>query len=116
MTLKVYTSVLDSEIDDDGNSFGDIIKDDCAEEPCDSVSKNDTIKIANYLSECLTKNEKFVLKKYYNEDMTFSDIGLIMKLSRARIHQIYHASIRKLKLEYKRSKYSKENYYGKEIS
>lgn len=58
----------------------------------------------NRLISCLNRTEKLVMTFYYREELTLSQIGLLMGLSESRICQIHGQAIKRLKSFLKKDK------------
>ena len=79
-----------------GGSWADILPDSKAENPLDKVEKQEKIE---QVAKALTKlgdSEQKVLHLYYVENLTFKEVGKILKVSESRICQIHHMAIFRL--------------------
>jgi RNA polymerase sigma factor FliA len=77
-------------------SWGDSLVDIKAENPLDKVEKQEKIDmLAESLKQIDLVGQK-VLSLYYAENLTFREIGKILKISESRVCQIHHVSIFKL--------------------
>lgn len=47
----------------------------------------------------LPEKEKLLVALYYQEELTFKEIGLILELTEARISQLHNQAINRLKLK-----------------
>lgn len=115
---------LDAEMvrGSEGNSWADVLADSKAENPLDKVEKQEKIdQVAEALKE-LGDSEQKVLQLYYVENLTFKEIGKVLKVSESRICQIHHMAVFRLQeLVEKRRKYGRgqrrervhDHYYRK---
>jgi RNA polymerase primary sigma factor len=93
---------LDTNIDEDGGTYHDIIEDKMA---CrvDLAFPDDRNVISGQLNEILDKlkdNEQYVIKKYFGLDgdaLTLQDISEDMKLTKERVRQIKERAINRLR-------------------
>jgi RNA polymerase primary sigma factor len=93
---------LDDPIDDDGNSYHDIIADNSAVR-ADLTFADDKEILNNQLNKILgnlTNYEQYVVKKYYGLDgdcLTLQDISEDLELTKERVRQIKEKAIKKLR-------------------
>ena len=93
---------LDDPIDDDGNSYHDIIADNSAVR-ADLTFADDKEILNNQLNKILgnlTNYEQYVVKKYYGLDgdcFTLQDISEDLELTKERVRQIKEKAIKKLR-------------------
>ena len=93
---------LDQPIDDEGNSFYDIIQDDSCER-VDLKFPDDRTQLILKLKTLLNKlneSEKYVITKYFGldgEPLTLQDISDDLELTKERVRQIKEKGIKKLR-------------------
>ena len=92
---------LDMNINEDGDTLIDIIKNDSADMPDESFNSKDILK--NKLLEVLCvldEREKSIIEDYYGlsgSSRTLEDIGSDFNLTKERVRQIKEKSLRKLR-------------------
>jgi RNA polymerase primary sigma factor len=92
---------LDMNINEDGDTLVDIIKNDSADMPDESFNSKDILK--NKLLEVLCildEREKSIIEDYYGlsgSSRTLEDIGSDFNLTKERVRQIKEKSLRKLR-------------------
>jgi len=77
-------------------SWADVLPDFRAENALDKVEKQEKIELVAESLKGLDLNGQKVLNLYYVENLTFREIGKILKISESRVCQIHHVSIFKL--------------------
>ena len=90
---------LDAEIVDgagEGGSWADVLADTKAENPLDKVEKQEKIEKVALALKVLGDSEQKVLHLYYVENLTFKEIGKVLKVSESRICQIHHMAVFRL--------------------
>lgn len=93
---------LDDNMDDDGNTYHDVIEDLSAERP-DLVFADDREILLNKLKTILsnlTESEQYVVTKYFGLDgdaLTLQDISEELELTKERVRQIKEKAIKKLR-------------------
>jgi RNA polymerase primary sigma factor len=97
-----HVSRLDDSMDEDGNTFHDVVEDKSAERP-DLVFADDRqilmAKLKRILSN-LTESEQYVVTKYFGLDgdtLTLQDISEDLELTKERVRQIKEKAIKKLR-------------------
>ena len=95
--LVSLDSMMESDGEEDGNSYYDVLADAQQQDPAELVeeedSKNDLAKRIGELPE----REKLVLSLYYYEELTFKEIGQVMSLTESRVCQIHARAVYLLK-------------------
>jgi RNA polymerase sigma factor FliA len=95
---------LDREIyetEESNGSLYDLIKNVKADDPFQTIEKEELQKnLIEYLNS-LPENERLVLALYYYEDLTLKEIGVVMDVSESRISQIHTKAINRLKSKLK---------------
>ena len=93
-------SRLDDSMDEDGNTFHDVMEDKSAERP-DLCFADDRavllVKLKRILSN-LTESEQYVITKYFGldgETLTLQDISEDLELTKERVRQIKEKAIKK---------------------
>lgn len=93
---------LDDHMDEEGNTFHDVIEDKSAERP-DLMFADDRavllFKLKRILSN-LTESEQYVVTKYFGldgETLTLQDISEDLELTKERVRQIKEKAIKKLR-------------------
>jgi len=90
---------LDAEMGENGTgngSWADVLPDSKAENPLDKVEKQEKIEQVADALKVLDDSEQKVLNLYYVENLTFKEIGKILKVSESRICQIHHMAVFRL--------------------
>ncbi len=75
--------------DSDHMSIGDNIESPTSLNPDVIVERDEVRKVIIEAINELPKNEKMVILLYYNEDLTFREIGKVLKVSESRISQLH---------------------------
>jgi RNA polymerase primary sigma factor len=95
-------TLLDQPMDEEGNSFHDIIEDESVERP-DLAFSDDRTQLVERLKNILSKlneSEKYVVIKYFGlegEPLTLQDISEDLDLTKERVRQIKEKAIKKLR-------------------
>ena len=90
---------LDAEVAEKGESgasWADLLPDSKAENPLDKVEKQERIELVADALKTLGDSEQKVLHFYYVENLTFKEIGKILKVSESRVCQIHHVAVFRL--------------------
>ncbi|MET3697959.1 RNA polymerase sigma-28 (SigD/FliA/WhiG) subunit [Bacillus oleivorans] len=100
MTEYFYASVLsidDHSYDSEQSDHPLYVKDEQTPTPEESITFDEKIcELANGIKE-LSEKEQLVLSLFYQEELTLTEIGQVMKLSTSRISQIHAKALYKLK-------------------
>ena len=80
-------------------SLHDIIPDDSGSDPLSLMEEKDARKIALNLIDELKDQERSVIALYYYEELTFKEIGKVLKVSESRICQIHTKIIATLRTQ-----------------
>jgi len=92
---------LDTEINEDGDSFLDVLKNDDAQMPDESFNSKDVLKTKLLgLLTCLDERERVIIEDYFGltgTSRTLEDIGTDFNLTKERVRQIKEKSLRKLR-------------------
>lgn len=92
---------LDQDINSEGDSIFDVIKNDNAEMPDDSFNTQDILKTKLLgLLTCLDERERVIVEDYFGlngTSRTLEDIGEDFNLTKERVRQIKEKSLRKLR-------------------
>ena len=75
--------------DNDHMSIGDNIESPSSLNPDVIVEREEVRKVIIEAINELPKNEKMVIVLYYNEDLTFREIGQVLNVSESRISQLH---------------------------
>ena len=81
---------------DDGSSPNDFISDPNENSLVDSIDKEDLLNFIYKEVNCLSEREKFIVIQYCN-DVTFTEIGKKIDLTKQRVQQIFNLAIEKIK-------------------
>ena len=92
--LSIDEKIQDND-DDNKQSF--VIKDDDAKTPEQRLIMNELVGDLATKIKKLNKNEQFVLNLFYTEELTLTEIGVIISLSTSRISQIHSRALFKLR-------------------
>jgi RNA polymerase sigma factor FliA len=101
MNEQFFANVLsmdDQPLDQDereGATF--ILKDEKVDLPEERLVKNELLDELSEMIETLSENEQLVISLFYKEELTLTEIGLVMKLSTSRISQIHSKALFKLR-------------------
>ena len=92
---------LDTEINEDGDSFLDVLKNEDAQMPDESFNSKDVLKTKLLgLLTCLDERERVIIEDYFGltgTSRTLEDIGTDFNLTKERVRQIKEKSLRKLR-------------------
>jgi RNA polymerase sigma factor FliA len=79
---------LDNSMDDDSGSFYEVHADPDCETPDSDLERKELAENLQHRIGKLKERDRLILTLYYYEDMTMSEIALLLDLSEARISQI----------------------------
>lgn len=102
LPLIPTVSQLDQPLDEEGNSYHDVIEDVNAERP-DIIFADDRLMLIEKLKTILAKlneSERYVITKYFGLDgdaLTLQDISEELELTKERVRQIKEKAIQKLR-------------------
>ena len=102
LMLPQVSAHLDQPLDEDGNSYHDIVEDHMAERP-DVKFVDDKFLLIERLKQILinlNKSERYVITKYFGLDgdpVTLEDISEELDLTKERVRQIKEKAIKKLR-------------------
>jgi RNA polymerase primary sigma factor len=92
---------LDTEINEDGDSFLDVLKNEDAQMPDEVFNSKDVLKTKLLgLLTCLDERERVIIEDYFGltgTSRTLEDIGTDFNLTKERVRQIKEKSLRKLR-------------------
>ena len=92
---------LDTEINEDGDSVLDVLKNEDAQMPDESFNSKDVLKTKLLgLLTCLDERERVIIEDYFGltgTSRTLEDIGTDFNLTKERVRQIKEKSLRKLR-------------------
>jgi len=95
--LVSLDSMMETDSEEDGNSYYDVLADEHQQDPADLVEEEDSRNdLARRIGE-LPEREKLVLSLYYYEELTFKEIGQVMSLTESRVCQIHARAVYLLK-------------------
>lgn len=92
--LSLDAELVESSVD--GDTLADVLPDSKVENPLDKVEKQEKIEQVAAALKKLRDTEQNVLHFYYMENLTFKQIGNILKVSESRICQIHHMAVFRL--------------------
>ncbi|MEX2600499.1 MAG: FliA/WhiG family RNA polymerase sigma factor [Balneolaceae bacterium] len=90
---------LDNNYDDDSQSIYEIYADPASETPDVNLERSERAEILKKRIGKLKERDRLILTLYYYEEMTMSEIALLLELSEARISQIVGKLLIQLKHE-----------------
>lgn len=90
---------LDNNYDDDSQSIYEVYADPASETPDVSLERSERAEILKKRIGKLKERDRLILTLYYYEEMTMSEIALLLELSEARISQIVGKLLIQLKHE-----------------
>ena len=95
-TIKEIASFNIASIDEIILNTGEILSNN-SENPQDIIDNRELSKILTNAIQELPEKEKMVISLYYNEELTYKEIGEIIQLSESRISQIHSKAIKTIK-------------------
>ena len=84
------------EMFDDGTSLSDFIYDPNENSLIETIDKDNLLNFIYKEVNCLSEREKFIVIQYCN-DVTFTEIGKKLDLTKQRVQQIFNEAIEKIK-------------------
>ena len=93
---EVHFSVMEPQDDHNGRgpSRSWDIGDKRSSDPAEGVSRE---LLTEYITRGLSREERLVLVLYYYEELTMSEIGMVLKLSESRVSQIHKDILQRLR-------------------
>jgi len=99
---EVHFSAMEPQ--DDRNGRGPSrtwdVGDKRSEDPAEAVSRE---LLTEYITRGLSREERLVLVLYYYEELTMSEIGMVLKLSESRVSQIHKDILQRLRQRFGQS-------------
>ncbi len=83
--------------DRDGNGAVDGLKDDTQVNPSNIVEESGLMKAMASAIQELSEREQLILSLYYNDQLTFKDIGQVLGITESRVCQLHARTIMNLK-------------------
>ncbi len=83
--------------DQDGNAAMDGIKDDTQADPSSLMEENSLMTAMASAIQDLSEREQLILSLYYNDQLTFRDIGKVLGITESRVCQLHARTIMSLK-------------------
>lgn len=88
---------IDEKYDENNNELSLQIEDTTSLNPEQQMMKNELIRELSEAIVNLNKNEQLVINLFYEQGLTFTEIGKVLNLSTSRISQIHSKAIHKLR-------------------
>jgi RNA polymerase sigma factor for flagellar operon FliA len=86
------------EVDHDGeSSLHEKFGDEKQQDPLDVLEQQDTLQGLTAAIGKLPEREKLVLSLYYNEELTFKEIGKVLDITESRVCQLHARALIVLK-------------------
>jgi len=86
------------EVDQEGSaSLHEKFSDEKQADPLDILEEKDTLAEMTEALEDLSEREKLVLSLYYNEELTFKEIGKVLEITESRVCQLHARALLSLK-------------------
>lgn len=91
-----------SEVEDDeAQSLHEVVVDEQQQNPADILANEETLQHMVHAIQELDQREQLVLSLYYNEKMTFKEIGLVLEITESRVCQLHARAITTLRANLK---------------
>ena len=98
--IKIYNATPQTDTLDNGWSLGEMVMDERAKSPYDSLVESDDLQHVMKLLETMDRREATVLRMRFGlhdqEPKTLKEIGISLGLTRERVRQIEHEALEKL--------------------
>jgi RNA polymerase sigma factor for flagellar operon FliA len=88
---------LDTVADKDEESLYDYFRDDAQEDPAEIVEQESLIEKMSSAIQNLSEREQLLLSLYYNDGLTFREIGKVLNVTESRVSQMHASAIYNLK-------------------
>lgn len=92
--------------DDEEQSLHEVIPDEQQENPSDIMAQQETMKHLMQSIQDLDQREQLVLSLYYNEKLTFKEIGQVLDVTESRICQLHARAITTLRASFQAQDHS----------
>ncbi len=83
--------------DDDEVSLHELLADERLEEPCKMLEEHEMRQMLTETIRALPQREKLILSLYYLQELTFKEIGLVLRISESRVCQLHGRILMKLR-------------------
>jgi RNA polymerase primary sigma factor len=87
--------------DDDSNTFGDVVRDEHAEPPCQTVETQALTKLLREMVKDLSPREAGILSARFGLDgtrqKTLDEVGIEFRVTRERVRQVQNRALKKLR-------------------
>jgi len=85
------------ETEQDDSSVNDYLEDENQVDPSEALEKESLIQEMAEAIQNLSEREKLILSLYYNDDLTFKEIGKVLDITESRVCQLHARAILNLK-------------------
>ncbi len=87
-----------SPLGEDEATFHELIPDDSQLEPSDMVEEDELQSLVAAAIRELPEREQLIISLYYHDELTFKEIGKVLKISESRVCQLHGRIIMKLRM------------------
>jgi RNA polymerase sigma factor for flagellar operon FliA len=86
------------DVDQDGDgSMHEQLRDESQADPADVVEEVDLIDGMSVAIQSLSEREQLILSLYYNDQLTFKEVGKVLEITESRVCQLHARAIMNLK-------------------
>lgn len=83
--------------DDDDVSMHELLADERLEEPCKMLEEHELRQMLIENIQSFPQREKLILSLYYQQELTFKEIGMVLRISESRVCQLHGRILMKLR-------------------
>lgn len=94
--LVSLDTMMDADKGEDG-SLHEVLRDENQDDPSDVIEKESLIMQMADAIQHLSEREKLILSLYYNDELTFREIGKVLDITESRVCQLHARAILNLK-------------------
>jgi RNA polymerase sigma factor for flagellar operon FliA len=81
----------------EGGPLHEYLRDEMQENPADVVEQGSLIEELSSAIHGLSEREQLVLSLYYNDELTFKEVGRVLNITESRVCQLHARAILNLK-------------------